>query len=276
MQMAVLRQQAELGDRSDEELVALARQGGENAVRALIKRNNQRLFRVARAVMRNDAEAEDVVQETYVRAFTKLELFRGESQFSTWLTRIALNEALGRVRRRRPTAELAELDVSCSAQGGAVIMFPTSLTPPAADSELARSQVREFLEKAVDDLPDAFRTVFILRDIEEMSIEETADQLSLKPETVKTRLHRARRLMRSGGREAACRDIFRAVSVRRRALRADGRPGHRQAARSRHQVGGAGTPAVRRNFGRLAAISRSAFSATEAAGPPGPKSWPLI
>ena len=94
------------------QLVALARQGGENAVRALIKRNNQRLFRVARAVMRNDAEAEDVVQETYVLAFTKLDTFRGDSQFSTWLTRIALNEALGRVRRRRPTAELAELDVS--------------------------------------------------------------------------------------------------------------------------------------------------------------------
>jgi RNA polymerase sigma-70 factor, ECF subfamily len=197
MQMTVLRKQAELGGQSDEELVALARQGDENAIRALIKRNNRRLFRVARAVMRNDAEAEDVVQETYVRAFTKLDSFRGGSQFSTWLTRIALNEALGRMRRRRPTAELAELDVRASAQGGAVIMFPTSLTPPGADSELARSQVREFLEKAVDDLPDAFRTVFILRDIEEMSIEETANQLSLKQETVKTRLHRARRLMRA-------------------------------------------------------------------------------
>jgi len=192
----MLRQQAELGGCSDEELVALARQGGENAVRALIKRNNQRLFRVARAVVRNDAEAEDVVQETYVSAFTKLESFRGDSQFSTWLTRIALNEALGRVRRRRPTGELAELDVSAEAQGAAVIMFPT-LSPPAADSELARSEVRAFLEKAVDDLPDAFRAVFILRDIEEMSIEETASHLSLKPETVKTRLHRARRLMRA-------------------------------------------------------------------------------
>ena len=197
MQMAVLRHQAELGDRSDEELVALARQGGENAVRVLIKRNNRRLFRAARAVMRNDAEAEDVVQEAYVLAFTKLDSFRGGAQFSTWLTRIALNEALGRVRRRRPTAELSELDVAAGPQGGSVIMFPTSLTPPAADAELARGQVREFLEKAVDDLPDAFRTVFILRDVEEMSVEETANQLSLKPETVKTRLHRARRLMRA-------------------------------------------------------------------------------
>ena len=194
MPIAAVRQHAEPSGRSDEELVALARQGSDSAVRVLIKRNNQRLFRVARAVVRNDAEAEDVVQETYVRAFTRLDAFRGESQLATWLTRIALNEALGRVRRRRPTADLAELDAGAGHQG--VIMFPT-LSPPAADAELARGQIREFLERAVDDLPDAFRIVFILRDIEEMSTEETAEQLSLKPETVKTRLHRARRLMRA-------------------------------------------------------------------------------
>ena len=195
MQLAMLRQQTELKGFSDEDLVDLARQGGENAVRALIKRNNQRLFRVARAVVRNDGEAEDIVQETYVRAFTNLETFRGDSRFATWLTRIALNEALGRMRRRRPVAELSELDAAISG-GGSVIMFPTSLTMPGADSELARGQVRDFLEKAVDELPEGFRLVFILRDIEEMSTEETANQLSLKPETVKTRLHRARNLMR--------------------------------------------------------------------------------
>jgi RNA polymerase sigma-70 factor (ECF subfamily) len=192
MQLAVLREQIELKGYSDEELVDLARQGGENAVRALIKRNNQRLFRVARAVVRNDGEAEDVVQEAYVRAFTNLQTFRGDSRFTTWLTRIALNEALGRVRRQRSTAELSELD----AGGGSVIMFPTSLTPSGADSELARGQVRALLEKAIDDLPESFRLVFILRDLEEMSTEETANQLSLKPETVKTRLHRARNMMR--------------------------------------------------------------------------------
>lgn len=195
MHLAMLRQQTEFTGFSDEELVDLARQGGENAVRALVKRNNQRLFRVARAVLRNDGEAEDVVQETYVRAFTNLETFRGGSRFATWLTRIALNEALGRVRRRKPVAELAELDIAVGG-GGRVIMFPTSMTPPGADSELDRGQVRAFLEKAVDDLPESFRLVFILRDIEEMSTEETANQLSLKPETVKTRLHRARGLMR--------------------------------------------------------------------------------
>lgn len=195
MQLANLRQQVDLDGRRDEELVALARQGGENAIRALIKRNNQRLFRVARAVMRNDAEAEDVVQEAYVRAFTRLDSFKGDAMFSTWLTKIALNEALTRIRRLRPVAELDELDIA--ANGGQVIMFPTSLTPPGADAELARGQVRALLEQAIDELPAAFRIVFILRDVEEMSIDETATQLALKPETVKTRLHRARKLMRA-------------------------------------------------------------------------------
>ncbi|PWK65332.1 RNA polymerase sigma factor [Aminobacter sp. AP02] len=195
MQLAILRQQVDLDGRRDEELVALARQGGENAIRALIKRNNQRLFRVARAVMRNDADAEDVVQEAYVRAFTRLDSFKGDANFSTWLTRIALNEALTRIRKRRPVAELDELDIA--ANGGQVIMFPTSLTPPSADAEFGRRQVRALLEQAIDELPAAFRIVFILRDVEEMSIDETATQLALKPETVKTRLHRARKLMRA-------------------------------------------------------------------------------
>ena len=196
MQMAVVLRQAELNECSDEDLVAMARQGGENAIRTLIKRNNQRLFRVARGVVRDDTEAEDIVQETYVKAFTSLGSFRGDAMFSTWLTRIALNEALGRARKRRPTAELSELETAASVESS-VIMFPTSLKTQGADSELGRKEVREFIEKAVDDLPDAFRVVFILRDIEDMSTEETAAQLSLKPETVKTRLHRARRLMRT-------------------------------------------------------------------------------
>ena len=127
--------------------------------------------------------------------FRSLDSFKGDAMFSTWLTKIALNEALTRIRRLRPVAELDELDIA--ANGGQVIMFPTSLTPPGADAELARGQVRALLEQAIDELPAAFRIVFILRDVEEMSIDETATQLALKPETVKTRLHRARKLMRA-------------------------------------------------------------------------------
>jgi RNA polymerase sigma-70 factor (ECF subfamily) len=195
MHLAVLQRQAELDGYNDEELVAFARQGGESAVRELIKRNNRRLFRVARGVVRNDEEAEDIVQETYVKAFTRLDTFRGESRFATWLMRIALNEAFERVRKRRPTAELSELETAAASEGR-IIMFPISSMQPGADSEVGRSQVRAFLERAVDELPEAFRIVFILRDIEELSTEEAAIQLSLKPETVRTRLHRARRLMR--------------------------------------------------------------------------------
>lgn len=198
MALAVQERAADLDGRGDEELVERARNGSEGAIRILIKRNNRRLFRVARAVLRDDGEAEDVVQETYVRAFTRLDGFRGDSTFSTWLTRIALNEAIGRARKRRPIATLAELDaIAGDHDGGRVVMFPTSLAPPRADAELGRIQVRELLERAVDELPDAFRVVFVLRDIQELSIAETATQLSLRPETVKTRLHRARRLIRA-------------------------------------------------------------------------------
>ncbi len=195
MQPALMLQERELELESDRQLVDEARQGSEPAIRMLIRRNNRRLFRAARSVVASNEEAEDVVQETYVRAFTRLDGFRGESRFSTWLTRIALNEALGRVRRRRPTAGLDVLD--SFAGSASVIRLPTSLAPEAADAELGRRQARELLERVVDELPEAYRTVFILRDVEEMSTEETADQLGLKPETVKTRLHRARRLLRA-------------------------------------------------------------------------------
>jgi RNA polymerase sigma-70 factor (ECF subfamily) len=195
MQLATTSRREDIGQRSDEQLVGDARRGDEEATRALIGRNNRRLFRIARSIVGNDEEAEDVVQETYVRAFTRLDGFRGQSRFSTWLTRIALNEAMGRMRRRRPMTGLDLLD--SLPETASVIRFPHSLAPEAADAALGRSQVRELLELTIDSLPGAFRTVFILRVIEEMSTEETAESLSLRPETVKTRLHRARRLLRS-------------------------------------------------------------------------------
>ena len=160
MQLAVATDRVDLEARGDAELVGLARHGDEAAVRILIKRHNQRLFRVARGITGDDAEAEDIVQETYVRAFTRLAAFRGDALFSTWLTRIASSSA-------------------------------------SPETETARGQVRLVLERAVDGLPEPFRVVLILRDLEGLSTEETAAQLSLRAETVKTRLHRARRLMRS-------------------------------------------------------------------------------
>lgn len=180
---------------SDLELVTLARDGDETAIRAIVQRHNQKLFRVARAVVRDDAEAEDVVQATYVRAFTGLTGFRNESQLATWLTRIALNEALGRLRRVRRTTTLEELDMP-QGRDAQLIQFPLSAHAPDPEAEASRNQVRQLLERAVDGLPLAFRSVFILRDVQGMNIEETASLLDLKPETVKTRLFRARKLMR--------------------------------------------------------------------------------
>jgi RNA polymerase sigma-70 factor (ECF subfamily) len=161
-----------------------------------MQRHNRRLFRVARGVLNDEAEAEDVVQEAYVRAFTHLDGFRGEARLSTWLTRIALNVALGRLRRRRLMVDLKDID-AISDQGEArVIYLPSARQDSDPEAAAARAEVRRLLERAVDQLPDPFRMVFVLRDIEEMSIEETAAHLGLRPETVKTRLHRARRLLR--------------------------------------------------------------------------------
>lgn len=179
----------------DAALIPLARQGEEGAVRAIVQRHNRRLFRTARAVVRDDYEAEDVVQEAYVRAFTHLDSFRGESSLPTWLTRITLNEALARLRRRRPTVGLDHPDVDSAGAESRILAFPARPADPEA--ETARSQIHDVIEHAVDDLPEHFRLVFVLREIEALSIEETAEQLGIRPETVKTRLHRARRLMRT-------------------------------------------------------------------------------
>jgi RNA polymerase sigma-70 factor (ECF subfamily) len=180
---------------AEAELIAFARQGHREAFRVIMQRCNQRLFRVARSVMRDDSEAEDVLQEAYVRAFSALDGFRGEAGILTWLTRITLNEARGRLRRRRNMVDLSEIEAAQSGMGQ-VVVFPAASMSADPEADAARAEMRRLLENAVDELPDAFRTVFIMRDVDECSIEETAVNLGLKPETVKTRLHRARRQLR--------------------------------------------------------------------------------
>jgi RNA polymerase sigma-70 factor (ECF subfamily) len=181
---------------SDADLVPLAKMGDEPAIRTIVQRHNQRLFRTARAIVRNDAEAEDVVQAAYVKAFTNLATFRGDAQLSTWLTRITLNEALSRVRARKNTTGLEEIEMQTTARCGEVLQFPSFLSATDPETELARSQARHLLENAVDELPDDFRAVFVLRDIEGMSTDEAASYLGIRPETAKSRLHRARKMMR--------------------------------------------------------------------------------
>lgn len=196
-------------------LVARVRRGDERAVRAIIARNNQRLFRAARSVVRNDAEAEDVVQETYVRAFTRLDTFRAEASLSTWLTRIALNDALGRVRKRRDAIPIDDFVMSESE--GFASSLQMQAPPENPETGTARLEMRRILESVVDRLPDPFRIVLVLRDIEGLSTEETAGQLSIRPETVKTRLHRARKLVRAEVEErtkASFAELFPFAGVR--------------------------------------------------------------
>lgn len=173
----------------DQQLVrrALARDG--DAFRTIIKTHNQRLYRIARGVVRNDSEAEDIVQEAYVKAFAHLDAFRGDSSLATWLSRIVINEALGRLRKRRRTVALPENPQA------EIIRFPLN---PSDDPErtMAQRQILQLVERATDSLPDVYRTVFVARVIEGLSIEETADLLGVRPQTVKTRLHRARALVR--------------------------------------------------------------------------------
>ena len=176
-----------------EELVARARNRDEAAIRSIMQANNRRLYRLARGILRNDSEAEDVVQETYVRAFTHLDSFRGDSSLATWLARIAMNEALGRLRGKPQAVDLASLPSgTIEAQ---IIQFPRSANIDP-EQTMAQREIQHVVEHAIDDLPEPFRLVFMTRVVEGMNVEETAEILNLKPETVKTRLHRARTMLR--------------------------------------------------------------------------------
>jgi RNA polymerase sigma-70 factor (ECF subfamily) len=187
----------DFGTLDDAALVAMARQRRPEALRCIMQRHNRRLYRVARAILRDDSEAEDVVQEVYVRAFTAFAGFRGDASLATWLTRIAVNTALGRLRQQRPMVDLEVLDAPGRPDGRQSMSFtPMTSEDPDPEQAAARQQIRRFLERAIDDLMEPFRVVFVMRDVEGMSVEETAAQLGLRPETVRTRLHRARAQLR--------------------------------------------------------------------------------
>jgi RNA polymerase sigma-70 factor (ECF subfamily) len=198
-----------LDGRPDGELVALTVGGMTEAFGAVISRYNQRLYRVARSILRDNAEAEDAVQEAYLRAFTALKDFRGEAGLGTWLTRITINEALGRLRRRKRSEPPG--NTASGAAEADILVFPGAAHPMNPEQTMAVGEIRHLLERAIDGLPPAFRTVFVLREIEGLSVDETADQLGLPAATVKTRLHRARRLLRKSLDDtvaATLRDTF--------------------------------------------------------------------
>lgn len=186
------RPRAAIESLDDVGLAKLCAARDEAALRHVITANNQRLFRAAWSILRNRWDAEEAVQAAYLKAFAKIGDFAGRSALSTWLTRIAINEALGRLRScQRRRAHLEAEGVSVLETYREALMRGSETAPP--DATLAREQLRQLLERAVAALPDSFRTVFVLREIEGLSVEETAEALDLLPATVKTRAMRARR-----------------------------------------------------------------------------------
>src|SRR4051812_32147660 len=174
--MAGMRQPASTATGAgDIDLIARAASGDTRAFEALMRRYNRMLFRTARAILRDDAEAEDALQEAYLQAYRSLGEFRGEAQISTWLARIVANEALMRLRKQTRRAAIVPIDASVPADEIAQVEMDMEKPDVAAQ----RSEMRRLLESQIDALPDAYRAVFMLRAVEELSVEETAEVLDL-------------------------------------------------------------------------------------------------
>ena len=203
---------ADLSGLNDTELVARTAHGDHAAFAAVMRRYNSKLFRVARAILKNDAEAEDALQDAYLQAYRCIGDFRGDAQLGTWLTRIVVTRSLMRLRRQK--------------RDHVVVPFRAASASPAVDHEIEdvadeqaeppsnavlRAEIRRMLEQRIDELPVAFRTVFIMREVEDMTVQETAACLGIPEATVRTRLFRARTMLRQSLErdvDAATADIF--------------------------------------------------------------------
>jgi RNA polymerase sigma-70 factor (ECF subfamily) len=191
---------------SDAELAARAARGDARAFEALMRRHNRMLFRTARAILRDDAEAEDALQEAYLQAYRSLAGFRAESKLSTWLARIVANEALMRLRKQARRADIVPIQPAEEVE-----QVMDSETDRAPQPSAERAEMRRLLEAQIDALPEAYRAVFMLRAVEELTVEETAAVLDIPAATVRTRLFRARSLLREGLAQKidlACEDAF--------------------------------------------------------------------
>lgn len=180
----------------DADLVGLSARGDGAAFETIMRRYNQRLFRTARSIVRNDDAAEDVVQEAWMQAWRGLSGFRAESRLSTWLVRITVNVALGRLRRK--SAQIIPLEAAMVSSDKDMQMALTETSDNGPEQLFARSQVRTLIEAQIDSLPEAFRSVFVLRALEEMNVDEVAEALNIPAATVRTRFFRARALLREG------------------------------------------------------------------------------
>jgi RNA polymerase sigma factor (sigma-70 family) len=183
--------------RSDAELVLALQAGDARAFETIMRRHNRLMFRTARGIVGDDAEAQDVVQEAYLRAFTAIASWRGEAALSTWLARIAINVAIGMHRKRGRWISLDEGQQGDHDRDPEAAMNDPDTSDSGPEQQTARMQMRHLLEQAVNGLPEIYRSVFMLRAVEEMSVEQTADALAVSPDVVKTRYLRARAMLRT-------------------------------------------------------------------------------
>ena len=177
---------------------------------ALMRRYNPRLFRVARSILKDDTEAEDALQEAYVQAYRSMSGFRGDAEVATWLTRIVINQALMQLRKRKRERHVVPFGNQHSDQGAQEAEVPDPHAESPSDLTL-RAEVRRIIERRIDELPVAFRTVFVMREVEEMTVQETAECLGVPEGTVRTRLFRARALLRDSlerDMDTARADVF--------------------------------------------------------------------
>lgn len=179
---------------TDVELVDRIRRGEPRAMEALMRRHNRALYRTARSILRDDTEAEDAVQDAYIQAFRGIDAFRGESSVSTWLVRIAANESLMRLRKRRRMAQVIPIDHD---NGEALMREIADDRQAGPEQSALAGEVRRMIERQIDALPDLYRTVFVMRAVQELTVEETAVALDMPEATVRTRFFRARALMRA-------------------------------------------------------------------------------
>jgi RNA polymerase sigma-70 factor (ECF subfamily) len=188
---------------NDSALVERIATGDQLAFEAVMRKYNGKLYRIARAILKNDSDAEDVLQDAYLDAYRHIGEFRGGSELATWLTRIVINQALMRVRKERRRSSIIPFRSALMHETDSPEAQVPDQQSESPSASVIRAETRQMLERRIDELPVAFRTVFIMREVEEMSVEETARCLSITPATVRTRLFRARGLLR----EALARDI---------------------------------------------------------------------
>ena len=188
----------------DVELARRIEADDADALRIVMRRHNPMLYRISRSILKDDAEAEDAVQDAYFRAYREIGAFRGDAKLSTWLARIVINESLARLRQRKRTPAIVTIEADAG-RNGAVDAAAVEDDGDRPESEALRSEMRRLLERSIDALPSAFRTVFVLRALQELTVEETAAALDIPPATVRTRFFRARSLLRKAlSREVDC------------------------------------------------------------------------